>query len=154
MNKKGTSIFTQNVKRSFNQFWSSDRQTHGVDIYNSNLFENNETDQVLKVLRNDSPSNLNFCYLNINSVRNKFTDLQTIIQDIVSIVETKLDTSFPSAQFTLEEYHTPYCIDINNKNGGILVYVKSSVTSCCLYYEELRIFIQVIPFEINLRKQK
>ena len=105
-------------------------------------------------MRNDSPSNLNFCYLNINSVRNKFTDLQTIIQDIVSIVETKLDTSFPSAQFTLEEYHTPYCIDINNKNGGILVYVKSSVTSCCLYYEELRIFIQVIPFEINLRKQK
>ena len=72
-------------------------------------------------MRNDNPSNLNFCYLNINSVRNKFTDLQTIIQDIVSIAETKLDTSFPSAQFTLEEYHTPYRIDINNKNGGILV---------------------------------
>ena len=105
-------------------------------------------------MRNDNPSNLNFCYLNINSVRNKFTDLQTIIQDIVSIVETKLDTSFPSAQFALEEYHTPYRIDINNKNGGILVYVKSSVTSRCLYYEELHIFIQVIPFEINLRKQK
>ena len=110
LNKKGTNILTQNIKRSFNQFWSSDRHTHEVDITNSNLFENNESDQVLKVLRSDNPSNLNFCYLNINSVRNKFTNLQTIINgnvDIVSIAETKLDASFPSAQFTLEEYHTP-----------------------------------------------
>ena len=108
-------------------------------------------------MRNDNPSNLNFCYLNINSVRNKFTDLQTIINknaDIVSIAETKLDASFPSAQFTLEGYHTPYRLDINNKSGGILVYVKSSIPSRCLCYEELRISIQATPFEINLRKEK
>ena len=125
LNKKGTNILTQNIKRSFNQFWSSDRHTHEVDITNSNLFENSETDQVLKVLRNDNPSNLKFCYLNINSVINKLADLQAIINgnvDIVSIAETKLDASFPSAQFTLEGYHTPYRLDINNKSGGILVY--------------------------------
>ena len=87
-------------------------------------------------------------------MRNKFTDLQTIINgnvDIVSIAETKLDASFPSAQFTLEGYHTPYRLDINNKSGGILVYVKSSIPSRCLSYDELCIFIQVAPFEINLR---
>ena len=115
------------------------------------------TDQVLKVLRNDNPSNLNFCYLNINSARNKFTDLQTIINgnvDIVSIAETKLDASFPSAQFTLEGYYTLYHLDIDNKSSGILVYVKSSITSRCLCYEELRISIHAIPFEINLRKEK
>ena len=83
LNKKRTNILTQNIKRSFDQFWSSDRHTHEVDITNSNLFENNETDQVLKVFRNDNPSNLNFYYLNINSVRNKFTDLQTIIKACV-----------------------------------------------------------------------
>ena len=107
-------------------------------------------------MRNDNPSNLNFCYLNIISVRNKFTDLQTIINgnvDIASIAETKLDASFPPAQFTLEEYHTPYRLDIN-KSGGILVYAKSSVPSHCLCYEELFISIQAIPFEINLRKEK
>ena len=57
-------------------------------------------------------------------MRNKLTDLQTIINgnvDFVSIVETKLDASFPSAQFTLEGYHTPYRLDINNKSGGMLV---------------------------------
>ena len=39
--------------------------------------------------------------------------------DIVSIAETKLGASFPSAQFTLEEYHTPYRVDINNKSSSI-----------------------------------
>ena len=108
-------------------------------------------------MRNDNPSNLNFCYLDINSVTNKFTDLQIIINgnvDIVSIAETKLDVSFPFVQFTLEGYHTPYHLHINNKSGGILVYVKSSIPSSCLCYEELCISIQAIPFEINLRKEK
>ena len=61
-------------------------------------------------------------------MRNKFTDLQTIINgnvDIASIAETKLDASFLSAQSTLEGYHTPYRLDISNISGGILVYVKS-----------------------------
>ena len=82
-------------------------------------------------MRNDNPSNLNFYYLNIISVRNKLTDLQTIINgnvDIASIAETKLDASFPSAQFTLERYHTRYRLDIY-KSGGILVYRKSSIPS-------------------------
>ena len=130
--------------------------THEADITDSNLFDNNKTDQVLKVLKNDNPSNLNFCYLDINSVRNKFTDLQTIINgnvDIVSIAETKLDDSFPSTQFTLG-YHTPYRLEVNNKSGGILVYVKSSIPSHCLCYEELRISIQATTFEINLRKEE
>ena len=90
-------------------------------------------------------------------MRNRFTDLQTIINgnvDIVSITETKLDASFPSAQFTLEGYQTPYRLDINNKSAGILVYVKSSIRSRCLSFEELCVSIQAIPFEINLRKEK
>ena len=50
LNEKGTNILTQYMKRSFNQLWSSDRytlHTDEVDINNSNLIENNETDQVL-----------------------------------------------------------------------------------------------------------
>ena len=77
-------------------------------------------------------------------MRNKFIDLQTII------METKIDASFPSARFTLEGYHTPYRLDTNNKSGGILVYVKPSIPSPCLCYEELRISIQAIPFEAIL----
>ena len=50
-------------------------------------------------------SNLNFRCLNINSVRNKFADFQEIINgnvDVISIAETKIDASFPSAQFVFE----------------------------------------------------
>ena len=60
----------------------------------------NVIDQVLKALKNVNLFNSNFCYLNISSVRNKFTDLQTIVNgnvDIISIAETKLEASFPSA---------------------------------------------------------
>ena len=82
-------------------------------------------------------------------MRNKFTDLQTTINgivDIVSIAETKLDASFPSAQSILEGYHTPYRLDISNISGGILVDVKSSIPSRCLSYEDLFVSIQAIPF--------
>ena len=142
---------------SFSQFWSFDRHTHEADITNSNLFENNETDKILKVLRNDNRSNLNFYYFSIKTVRNKFTDLQTIMNgnvDIVSIAETKLGASFSSAQFTLEGYRTSYRLDLNDKSNGIFIYAKSSIPLRCLSYEELCISIQDILFEINLRKEK
>ena len=103
-----------------------------------------------------NPADLNFCYLNINSVRNKFTDFQEIINgnvDVVSIAETKIDASFPSAQFVLEGYHSPYRLDISSRSGGILVSVKSSIPSRRLSCENLRDSLQGVPFEINLRKE-
>ena len=95
---------------------------------NHNLRKSHDIDQVLSDLRSTNLSNLNFCYLNINSVRNKFTDFQEMINgnvDVVSIAETKIDASFPSAQFVLEGYHSPYHLDISSRSGGILVYIKS-----------------------------
>ena len=112
---------------------------------------------MLNDLRSNSPSNLHFCYLNIYSVRNKFTDFKEIINgnvDLMSIAETKIDASFPSAQFGFEGYHSPYRLDLNNRSGGILVYVKSSVSSRRLSCENLCDSIQAAPFEINLRKEK
>ena len=117
----------------------------------------NTIDQVLSDLRRTNPANLNFCFLNINSVRNKFTDFQEIINgnvDVVSIAKTKIDASFPSAQFVLERYHSPYRLDTSSRSGRILVYVKSSVSSRRLSCENLCDSIQAVPFEINLRKEK
>ena len=62
---------------------------------------------MLSDLRSTNASNLNFCYLNINSVRNKFIDFQETInrnKDVISLVETKIDASFPSVQFIFEGY--------------------------------------------------
>ena len=41
--------------------------------------------------------------------------------DIFTIAETKLDGSFPTAQFEIKGYYSPFRLDITNKSGGILV---------------------------------
>ena len=97
-----------------------------------------------------------FSYLNINSIRNKFSDLQQIIcdsVDILTIAETKIDYSFPTAQFRLANYHTPYRLDISNNSGGILVYIRSNIPTRQLNCGNLCKSIQAVPFEINLRKE-
>ena len=74
--------------------------------------------------------------------------------DVVSTAETKIDASFPSAQFVFEGYHWPYRLDISSTSGVILVYVKSSIPSRRLSCENLCNSIQAVPFEVNLRKEK
>ena len=73
--------------------------------------------------------------------------------DVVSIAETKIDASFPSAQFDFEGYHWPHHLDISSKSGGILVYVKYSIPSRRLSCENLFNSIQAVSLEINLRKK-
>ena len=70
------------------------------------------------------------------------------------IAETKIDASFTTAQFLLDNYHHPFRLDINSKSGAILVYVKSLVPSQKLKCDALLKSIQAIPFELNLRKEK
>ena len=70
--------------------------------------------------------------LNINFPRNKFESLQHIINkniDVFLISETKFDSSFPSVQFHLEGYATPYRLDRNTTGGGILLYVREDIPS-------------------------
>ena len=69
---------------------------------------------------------------NINSLQNKFESQQHIINkniDVLLISETKIDSSFPSAQFHLEGYATPYRLDRNANGGGILLYIREDVPS-------------------------
>ena len=109
--------------------------------------DGNDISQILNTLQNENLSNINFCYLNINSVRNRNVD-------IVSIAETKIDASFPSAQFVLDGYHLPYCMYVTERKGGILVYVKSLIPFRRLTCGNLCDSIQVTSFEINLEKEK
>ena len=67
--------------------------------------------------------------------------------------ENKIDASFTAAQFLLDKYHQPFRLDITSKNGGIFVYVKSSVPSRKVKCDVLLKSIQAILFELNLRKE-
>ena len=74
--------------------------------------------------------------------------------DVLSIAETKLDSSFPNAQFLLPGFQEPLRLDINHRSGGFFVYVNISLPSKILSKFQLPINIQIIPFETNLRKEK
>ena len=43
------------------------------------------------------------------------------------ISETKLDETFPAAQFYLQGFCDPYQFDRNHKGGGIMLYIREDI---------------------------
>ena len=91
----------------------------------------------------------------MNSIRNKHSDLFSTIDsnvEIVTIAETKLDSSFPSAPFIVDGYSAPYR---KNRNANVLVYIKEGIPSCELKnHPPMSNSFDVIVIEINFRKSK
>ena len=67
-------------------------------------------------------------------------------------METKINNSFPTAQLSWPVYHKPYRLDIPDRRGGLLVYIKPYLPSRSL--TGYTTYIQIIPFELNLRKER
>ena len=61
--------------------------------------------------------------------------------------------SFPTAQFLLPGYHKSYRLDISDKQGGLLIYIKVHLPSTLLSNIISPKYIEAIPFELNLRKE-
>ena len=86
-----------------------------------------------KSQRNKNKDNPFIAYLNINSLRNKIHDLRTMIYDIapevLTISETKLDDTFPDAQFIIDGYINPGNLrrDRNKYGGGLITYIKRGI---------------------------
>ena len=90
------------------------------------------TNAELRFLRVKSLNKLIIGHSNINSLRNKFELLTHQIKDnidILMISETKLDESFPTGQFFINGFSSPYRLDRNSNGGGILLYIKENVPS-------------------------
>ena len=73
---------------------------------------------------------------------------------ILAIAETKIDETFPTNQFLLDNYKKPYRLDKSKLSGGLLVYVMQGIPSKQLRDFTLPEDFQVIPFEISLNNQK
>ena len=74
--------------------------------------------------------------------------------DILMIGETKLDSSFPNNQFLMQGYHRPYRLDVTARSGGLLIFVKSHLPTRQLTTLSIPVDLQILPFEINLRREK
>ena len=76
-------------------------------------------------------------HLNISSIPNKFEVVNFIIDyniDIVLISETKVDDSFPAAQFLIKGFSAPYRFVRNSKGGRLFFYVCEDIPSKVLTY--------------------
>ena len=84
----------------------------------------------LKSFRLKHVKNLIMGHLNVNSIRNKFSAIQDILSralvDILSLCETKLDDSFPLAQFSVPNYKC-FREDRNANGGGVMLYIRSDI---------------------------
>ena len=108
----------------------------------------------LKELRQKNLNRPIIAQLNINSIRNKFQFLEKEIcanLDILLISETKLDDSFPSAQFLLNGFSKPYRLDRCSNGGGILLYIRDDIPARLLSNSNKT---ESIFVEINFRKKK
>ena len=95
-------------------------------ISNLTLKSQNRTDfkSALKTIRDDNLNKLIFAHLDISSIRNKFEELISQVKrtvDVLRISETKIDDSFPIANFLINGFNQPYRIDRNSSGGGIML---------------------------------
>ena len=111
----------------------------------------------MKNLKLKNPRKITIGHLNINSIRNKFTAIKEAIKnnlDIIIFSETKLGDSFPTGNFLIPGYKQPYRLDVSETKGGLLIFIRDDIPSRPLNQFKLPKDIQMLPIEINLRKQK
>ena len=82
----------------------------------------------LRYIRASNPKKLTLGHPNINSIPNKFDGIMDIVSTnlgVFLISETKIDSSFPEAQFLHDGYSKPHRKDRSLGGGGILMYVNN-----------------------------
>ena len=95
--------------------------------------------------------------MNKNSVCNKIADLQIFIQNIpldyLFLSGTKLDESFPNAQFNLDGYEITAGLDRDKNGGGLIVFVRRGIICKRISDFELS-FSECICSELTISKSR
>ena len=99
----------------------------------------NDAKKGLKEIKIQSPNKLKLGHLNIRLVRN-----------ILLISETKLNDSFPFAQFKIKGFSVPYRYDRNGKGRRLLLYMRDDIQSKLLINKS-NCYIETISVVDNLR---
>ena len=121
---------------------------------------NNDPSDTPSILMNLKLKNINrlvLGHLNINSLAGKFDQLKALIKrniDFLVLAETKIDSSFPNAQFRIDGFSIPFRLDRNRFGGGVLINVRGDISCKELIQHKLPENIKGRFIEINLRKQK
>ena len=82
--------------------------------------------------------------------------LSSIVKDNIDtlmVSETKLDSSFPQAQFRIEGHAPPFRFDRNSHGGGILLFIRENIPTKIISIIPLKDF-EGIFVELDFRKKK
>ena len=105
----------------------------------------------LKKFKSQHPKNLFFGQLNVNSIRNKFESVQENTCHIFLACETKIDSSFPTQQFSCPEYHI-FRKDGNAHGGGLFFYVNQDLNCKVLNKYPMPQDLEILVLELKLSK--
>ena len=93
--------------------------------------------------------------LNINFISPKFDEFKLIVSsyfNAILVTETKLDDSFPKAQFCIDGFYIPYRLDRNRNEGDLMIYVRDNTPSKMLTKHNLSENIEAAFIELSFRK--
>ena len=91
-------------------------------------------------------------HLNIELIVGKLDKLKVFIVnniDILVLTETKMDSSFPNAEFRIDGFSAPFRFDRNRFGDGVLIYVREDINCKQLTKHILPDEIEGIFDEIN-----
>ena len=139
----------------------NERNYKDINIINTSstgeIYENESNPFItLKNLRLKNLDKIIIGHININSIRHKINLLQPMTEDnidILVILETKIDNSFPENHFSIDGYNLPYRLDRNQDRGRLLVYFRTGVPSRKLI-TNLPENVDGIFVDMNIRNKK
>ena len=109
--------------------------------------------QDLVDLKREHPNQQLLFHLNINSLQSKFDELKVINSElkagIIVLTETKIDSSYTNAQFSLPNYKI-YRQDRAKGGGGVLNYITSQIPSKKLRVPFVLELIEVLAVKVEL----
>ena len=108
-----------------------------------------------KMIRAESFDNVIVETLDINSISPKFDQFKLMVSgyfNVMIVTETKLDDSFPKAQFYTDVFSIPYKLNRNRNGGVLMIYVRDDIPSKMLTKHNLPEDIEAAFIELNFRK--
>ena len=108
----------------------------------------------LKDIRITNLNRIVICHIDINSIRNKFELLAEAVMgnvNVLMVAETKKDKSFPTSQFILPGFTSPYRFDRTKERGGILVYIREDIPYKLLNISYIASDIECLGIEVKVK---
>ena len=120
------------------------------------IYLNEHPITILKKIRNKNPNRPIIGHININYLYNKFEALKSLFKDkleVLVVTETKVNESYPTGQFRIEGFVSPFRLDHDNHGGGVIIYVNEVIPCKEIPFHNRPSDIEGILVELNFKRK-